>query len=192
MVTAGLTQGLSLAGELFFSKGDSLILPNQIWGNYRLLYQIRSRASLKMFEFFKGKGFNLQAFEGLLSEEITAKGRANILFNFPNNPPGYALTRGEMEAVKEVLSKYLNQGAKILTFLDDAYYGLFFEDDIPSESFFSHLATLHPNMLAVKLDGMTKEYFAWGYRVGFITFGNKNLKESYPALEKKAAGAHSG
>jgi aspartate/methionine/tyrosine aminotransferase len=28
-----------------------------------------------------------------------------------------------------------------------------------------------PNLLAVKLDGGTKEYFIWGLRVGFITYG---------------------
>jgi hypothetical protein len=30
----------------------------------------------------------------------------------------------------------------------------------------------HPGMLAVKLDGATKEtFYVWGLRVGFITYG---------------------
>jgi aspartate/methionine/tyrosine aminotransferase len=41
----------------------------------------------------------------------------------------------------------------------------------------------------VKIDGPTKEDFAWGLRVGFVTFGTKNLAHgSAKALEAKAAG----
>lgn len=40
-----------------------------------------------------------------------------------------------------------------------------------TESLFGKLTGLHPNLLAVKLDGATKELFVWGLRCGFITFG---------------------
>ena len=40
-----------------------------------------------------------------------------------------------------------------------------------TESLFGLLANLHPNLLAVKLDGATKELFVWGLRCGFVTFG---------------------
>ena len=49
---------------------------------------------------------------------------------------------------------------------------------------------LHENLLAIKIDGITKEEYAWGFRVGFITYGIKNgNKELYKALEDKTAGA---
>jgi aspartate/methionine/tyrosine aminotransferase len=40
-----------------------------------------------------------------------------------------------------------------------------------TESLFGLLTGRHPNLMAVKLDGATKELFAWGLRCGFITFG---------------------
>ena len=40
-----------------------------------------------------------------------------------------------------------------------------------TESLFGLLANRHPNLLAVKLDGATKELFVWGLRCGFVTFG---------------------
>jgi aspartate/methionine/tyrosine aminotransferase len=44
-------------------------------------------------------------------------------------------------------------------------------------------------VLAVKLDGTTKEDYVWGMRVGFITFAGKGLSEAQlKALEAKAAG----
>ena len=74
--------------------------------------------------------------------------------------------------------------------IDDAYFGLVYEDNIIKESIFSMLADLHENVLAVKVDGPTKEEYVWGFRVGFITYGIKSsTKEIYTALESKTAGA---
>ena len=50
---------------------------------------------------------------------------------------------------------------------------------------------LHPRILAVKLDGATKEMFVWGLRVGFMTFGtvvDGDQEAFYTALASKAAG----
>lgn len=48
---------------------------------------------------------------------------------------------------------------------------------------------MHENVLAVKIDGPTKEDFVWGFRTGFLTFGGKDLtEEHYAALEKKLMG----
>jgi aspartate/methionine/tyrosine aminotransferase len=49
---------------------------------------------------------------------------------------------------------------------------------------------LHENVLAVKIDGPTKEDFVWGFRLGFISFGCRNMtEEQYDALLKKLTGA---
>jgi len=75
--------------------------------------------------------------------------------------------------------------------VDDAYFGLFYEDVAMPESLFGMLAGLHPRLLVLKLDGATKEDFAWGFRVGFITFAcaGRNPETIYGALENKVAGA---
>ena len=75
---------------------------------------------------------------------------------------------------------------KLVVLLDDAYFGLFYEDSI-KESLFGLLADTHPNILPVKIDGATKENYVWGLRVGFITyaadsrcircFGTKNKRD---------------
>ena len=64
-----------------------------------------------------------------------------------------------------------------------------YEDGIHGESLFTELCDLHENVLAVKLDGTTKEDYVWGLRVGFITFGCKcATAQQLKALEAKAAG----
>ncbi len=43
--------------------------------------------------------------------------------------------------------------------------------------------------MAVKIDGPTKEDFAWGFRCGFLTFGCKGFTDAqYDALVKKLMG----
>jgi aspartate/methionine/tyrosine aminotransferase len=42
---------------------------------------------------------------------------------------------------------------------------------VSKESLFASLLDLHPNVLAVKLDGPTRKTTSWGFRTGFITFG---------------------
>jgi aspartate/methionine/tyrosine aminotransferase len=60
------------------------------------------------------------------------------------------------------------------------------------ESLFARLAGLHERVLAVKVDGPTKEEFVWGFRTGMLTLSAPAFFSSdalYQALEKKAAGA---
>ncbi|MCK4531121.1 MAG: aminotransferase class I/II-fold pyridoxal phosphate-dependent enzyme, partial [Candidatus Marinimicrobia bacterium] len=84
-------------------------------------------------------------------------------------------------------------GNHILLICDDAYFGLVYEDDVDTQSVFAHVAGIHENVLAVKIDGATKEDYVWGFRVGFITYAGKNLDEDvYSMLEEKTAGGIRG
>ena len=49
---------------------------------------------------------------------------------------------------------------------------------------------MHPNLLAIKIDGPTKEEYVWGFRIGFVTVGAAGLgDEHYRAFEQKAMAA---
>ena len=68
-----------------------------------------------------------------------------------------------------------------------------YESGIEKESIFAKIANLHENVLAIKIDGATKEDYVWGFRVGFITYGIKNgTAELFDALAAKTAGAVRG
>ena len=113
--------------------------------------------------------------------------------NFPNNPSGYTPTVEEYDAIIEIIKKSAEKGNKIVAMTDDAYFGLVYEEGIVMESIFGPLSQLHENVLAVKIDGATKEDYVWGFRVGFVTYGIKGGDaELYSALESKTAGAIRG
>jgi len=186
IVTNALTHGLSMAGYLFVSPGDKIITPDLFWGNYKLILQNTYGAELDPFNTFKGNRFDLESFRNKLNEESEKK---IILLNFPNNPTGYTISEAEAEEIVKII-KEAAEKSKIIVIIDDAYFGLVYKYGIYKESLFSKLADIHENVLAVKLDGATKEDYVWGFRVGFITFGIKNgNKDVYTALEDKASGA---
>jgi aspartate/methionine/tyrosine aminotransferase len=173
VVTSAITHGLMLAGDLFVAEGDRILIPDKLWGNYRLLYEVRLGAKIATYPFYAGGGFNTEGFAQALAEQGSQRDKLIVLLNFPNNPTGYAPTPEEGEAIVASLLKQAEAGTKLVVLLDDAYFGLFYHLGKPSmtESLFGLLAGLHPNLLAVKLDGATKELFVWGLRCGFFTAG---------------------
>jgi aspartate/methionine/tyrosine aminotransferase len=108
------------------------------------------------------------------------------MVNFPNNPTGYSPTEKEAADLRDALIAVAEEGYKLLVITDDAYFGLFFEEGTYRNSLFNELYAAHENILAVKVDGATKEHFVWGFRIGFVTFGSKGMTaEQYKSLETK-------
>lgn len=191
VVTAALTHGLSVAGYLFVDENDKVILPDLYWDNYELVFCEAYGATVKQYETFTNDGFNLQALAQRIKEGST--GKKIILLNFPNNPAGYTVTEREADTLYQMLFKAAQAGNRLVVIIDDAYFGLVYEDGVIRESIFSQLADAHENILAVKLDGPTKEDYVWGLRVGFITFACKGATPAQlKALEDKAAGVVRG
>jgi len=191
IVTNALTHGLSIVGDLFVNPGDHIVAPDQMWGNYGLTFSVRNKGVFKHFSFFnENNGFNIEAFSKTLKNSALEKGKALVLLNFPNNPTGFTPSVEDGEKIVTAIREVAESGCNILALLDDAYFGLFYEDSL-KESLFGRLANLHPRILAVKVDGATKEDFVWGFRTGFITFADGRSEgnpEVLEVLEKKTMG----
>lgn len=191
VVTNALTHGVSMAGYLFMDEGEEVLVPNLFWGNYNLILNHAYGTKIKTFNLFKNGGFDLESFKEKLNEG--GIGKKVVILNFPNNPSGYTPTVQEFNDIVKVIEDSAIAGNKIVAVLDDAYFGLVYEEGIAEESVFSAIGNLHENILAVKIDGPTKEDYVWGFRVGFITYAIKGGDAAlYSALEAKTAGAVRG
>lgn len=192
VVTSALTHGLSMVGYLFVNDGDSVISPDLYWENYELVFGNAYGGRMAVFPMFTGNnGFNVAGLAGLLGEG--KPGKRIVLLNFPNNPTGYTVTVNEAKQIRDALVAAADAGNTILVVIDDAYFGLVFETGILQESMFGLLAGVHERILAIKLDGPTKEDYVWGFRIGFMTFGTARSSAAlYGALEAKLGGAIRG
>ncbi len=191
VVTSGLTHAISIAFSLFLDEGDEIIVPDFYWGNYNLIFTEQRKAKNVTFSLFENGKLNIEGLSRTIDE--CTGGKVSLILNFPNNPTGYTPTVDEAEKIVSMLVSKAEAGKKLLVFTDDAYFGLFFEEDVCRESLFSLLSDAHENIFTVKGDAATKEEMVWGFRVGFLTYNSKGMTEAqYEALVQKTMGAIRG
>jgi aspartate/methionine/tyrosine aminotransferase len=186
IVTNALTHGLSIVADLFADAGDPVIIPDKNWENYELTFGVRRGAEIVNYPLYNTQGtFNA---DGLLDAILSQKekGKAIVVLNFPNNPTGYTPGAEEGKQIVAAIKEAAEAGINVVAVTDDAYFGLFFEDSL-HESIFGALSDVHPRVLAIKVDGATKEEYVWGFRVGFITYAGKS-DALLNALEQKTLG----
>lgn len=197
VVTNGITHGIGIFADMFLDPDDVVIFPDKMWGNNHLVMAVRRDAVICNYPMFAdGGGFNLKGFEDRVRTEAETNYKVIVFLNFPNNPTGYTINEAEADGIVDVLTDIAEGGTNVIAVTDDAYFGLRYEDEPIQESLFARLCERHPRLMAVKLDGATKEMFVWGLRVGFITYGTKVMRGEttpvYEALEKKTAGCVRG
>ena len=197
VVTSGITHAISTFADLWVNPGDTIILPDMMWGNYNLTFGVRRQAGIVHYRTFDEdlQRLDIDSFEEAVRARAETGGKVIVLLNFPNNPSGYTPTRQEAERIAGILIDIAGGGTPVVAACDDAYFGLFYEEESCKESLFSLLAGADPRLVAVKLDGATKEDYVWGLRTGFITYGlagRGDLAPLYEALEKKTAGCIRG
>ena len=186
VVTNALTHGIRICAELFAGPRDTLVCPDLFWDNYELIFKEAVGCKVELFNTFKKGAFDADA----MKKALLAPGKKKILIlNFPNNPTGYTATLADAKKIVSAIKAVAAKGKKIVVLCDDAYFGLVYEKGVHGESLFAEFSDLHRNVLAVKLDGTTKEDYVWGLRVGFISFAFKGATaDQLKALEAKAAG----
>lgn len=195
VAVSGLTNGISHIATLFTNQGDKIIIPDLYWENYKLIFETRSQGEIITYPLFtnssadKISSFNIEALIETAENNNSSK-KIILILNFPNNPAGYTPSISEASVMVSALCKLADQGYSITAVCDDAYFGLVYENDVYTQSLFALLSKAHENILAVKVDGATKEHFAWGLRIAFITYGSKGLSQSQlQVLVEKTKGA---
>ena len=186
VVTNALTHGLRIAAELFADRTDELLVPDLFWDNYELIFREAVGCRVRKFNTFRRGAFDADALRKALA---SGGGKKLMILNFPNNPSGYTATFDDARRIVAAVKAAAKSGKRIVVILDDAYFGLVYEKGVHGESLFAEFSDLDENVLAVKLDGTTKEDYVWGLRVGFVTFAFKGATDAQlKALEAKAAG----
>jgi aspartate/methionine/tyrosine aminotransferase len=182
-VTVGLSHALSLLAELFGGPGKAVATPRPFWGNYRQAFEMRTGSRMLTAPAYVDGRYNPQAIADALAGLPPGEPAVGLL-NIPSNPGGYTPDREERRATIDSLLAEAGR-RPLVVICDDAYAGLVFEPEIPRESLFWDLAGAHPNLVAIKVDGATKEFSFFGGRVGFLTFALEPGSGAMRSLESK-------
>lgn len=197
VVTSGITHGVSVLSDMWVNKDDVIVLPDMMWGNYNMTFCVRNHARIVHYKAYDEglTRFNVDDFERVIRDQAQKNDKIITVLNFPHNPSGYTLSKVEADKVTAILIDIAKGGTNVVAACDDAYFGLFFEEETSKESLFAKIAGKHERLLAVKMDGATKEDYVWGFRTGFVTYGvasDADLESVYLALEKKTGGCIRG
>ena len=197
VVTSGITHGVSILSDMWVNANDVIVMPDMMWGNYNMIFCVRNSARFVTYKSYDDAmtHFNLDDFERVIREQAAQNDKVITMLNFPHNPTGYTLNKEEAARVVDILIDVAQKGTNVVAACDDAYFGLFFEEETAKQSLFAKIAGKTSRLLAVKLDGPTKEDYVMGFRTGFTTYGvaaDTNLEGVYEALEKKTAGCIRG
>ena len=195
VVTCGITHGVSILSDMWINQGDVIVLPDMMWGNYNMTFCVRNKGQIVNYKSYDEDltKFNLKSFEKIILEQADKNDKIVIVLNFPHNPTGYSLSIKEADTIAKIIIDIAQKGTNVVVACDDAYFGLFFEEQTSKESIFTKLSGKHKRIVAIKLDGATKEDYVWGFRTGFITYGvDGNNTDTLEVLEKKTAGCIRG
>jgi len=184
LVTAGLTNGLSIAAELFTDEDTDVLIPLPCWGNYQHIFRTYRGANLIDYPCMLRDPWRLNI-EGLAAQIQKLERKAMLVLNVPGNPTGYTPTVSEAEALVDAIAA---SPVPLVVVCDDAYRGMIWEPDLIDDGLFGLLAarTDPERVLVAKVDGATKELFFFGGRVGFLTFAAAGAAADALAEKAKA------
>jgi aspartate/methionine/tyrosine aminotransferase len=154
IATSGLTHGISMAGYMFVDEGDTVVIPDLYWENYALIFENAYKGKVKTFPLFKNNLFNVEDFSATLD---SIEGKIVLLLNFPNNPTGYTPLASEIDGIVNAIQRQADKGKNVAAIIDDAYFGLVYEQDVFKESIFTRLLLWMKKYWLLNLTGLPRK-----------------------------------
>ena len=155
LVTIGATEALSATLTAILEEGDKVLLPAPAYPGYEPIVNL---VGAEIVEIDTTENDFVLTPE-MLEQAILAQGDKlkAVILNYPANPTGVTYSRGQMEALAAVLSKY-----EVFVVCDEVYSELTYTDQ-------GHisLAEYLPEQTIV-INGLSKSHAMTGWRLGFI------------------------
>lgn len=156
LVSCGGKQSFFNLAQALLNPGDEVIVPAPYWVSYPDMVLLAGAAPV-IVTAGQDQGFKIHPEQ--LQEAITEQTRL-IVLNSPSNPTGAAYSRGELEALGEVLRQYPN----VVIATDDMY-----EHILWRKGSFCNILNACPDLYerTIVLNGVSKAYSMTGWRIGY-------------------------
>ena len=153
LIAVGVSEAMDLAFRAIINPGDEIIYHEPCYVSYSPSIAMAHGAPVAV-SCTAANGFAVTA--EAIEKAITPRSKALVL-NFPTNPTGGTMTRGELEKIAAVVQRH-----NLLVITDEIYSELTFEGEHVS------IASL-PGMVerTIFLHGFSKAYAMTGFRIGY-------------------------
>ena len=169
ILTPGITAAISIAARMFVDPGRSIITADRRWENYDHVLGKNLGIRIADFPLFADGDLNVGGLVSVIQRVWLEQDNAVVLLNFPNNPTGFCPSAAAGRRLVESLEQLAEgTGKRLVVMFDDAYESYVYDPAAVQSSLF-YLLRPRPNLLPVKLDGLTKELLWYGARAGTIT-----------------------
>jgi alanine-synthesizing transaminase len=152
-VTSGVSETVDICLSALLNPGDNLLTPSP---DYPLYSAVLAKLGIELNTYALNEDDGWQPDLIDVHKRIGPRTRGIVLIN-PNNPTGAVCSRRMLEAIAELARRN-----NLVIFADEIYDKLILDDD-------SHisLASVAPDVPIVTFGGLSKNYLAPGWRIGW-------------------------
>jgi alanine-synthesizing transaminase len=152
-VTSGVSETVDICLSALLNPGDNLLTPSP---DYPLYSAVLAKSGLEINTYALNEDDGWQPDLIDVHKKIGPRTRGIVLIN-PNNPTGAVCSRRMLEAIVELARRN-----NLVIFADEIYDKLILDDDQHIS-----LAALAPDVPIVTFGGLSKNYLAPGWRIGW-------------------------
>ena len=163
-VTHGVTEALQIIFAAFLESGDKVLAPGPHYPPYMAYPQMYGASTVEYrLDSQNGWRIDLEDIRSKMDDNV----RLLVLIN-PNNPTGNVATVSEIDALIDIAEKW----PKCTIIADEIYDGLDFTGNLVS------VASRSSKVPVITLNGVSKVYFAPGWRIGYMAWYDPESKLS--------------
>jgi len=152
-VTSGVSESVDICLAALVNPGENILTPSP---DYPLYSAVLAKLGIELntYDLNEEDGWQPDLLD--IKRKITPRTRAIVLIN-PNNPTGSVCSRKMLEQLAELARRH-----NLVLFADEIYDKLILDDD-------QHiaLAAVAPDVPVVTFGGLSKNYLAPGWRIGW-------------------------
>jgi alanine-synthesizing transaminase len=165
-VTSGVSESVDICLTALLNPGEDVLTPSP---DYPLYSAVLAKLDIGLNTYYLNEEDGWQPDLDDIKRKITPRTRGIVLIN-PNNPTGSVCTRKMLEDIAELARRH-----NLVIFADEIYDKLIMDDD-------QHLslAAVAPDVPVVTFGGLSKNYLAPGWRIGWgVISGDPGVVKPY-------------
>lgn len=185
VATPGGTGALANTIKNYINEGDSVLLPNWMWGTYRNIVREYS-GKVETYELFNDdRNFHFEDFKEKVTKLSKVQENLIVLINEPShNPTGFRMTYEEWEKTYNFLKTI--KDCNIILIRDVAYFEYDDRTEEENKKIKELIKDLPANMLIIFAFSLSKSLSIYGMRVG-AEIGYSSSKEVIDELKEASA-----